>query len=479
MLDFSSVNILVVGDIMLDKYYTGDVSRISPEAPVPVVLVDNITEHLGGACNVVNNLAYLKSNSHLIGVASNDNNGSKIKLMLEKLKISYTLSDFGYRTTAKLRVIGSRQQVVRLDFEDEIILSDKEETLLKGSISKYIESVDLVVISDYGKGVCSKEICSHIISESKKYKKIVIVDPKGSDWSKYYGATIITPNIKELGEVVNVRVKNIDEDIIKYGNVIRDRYNIEHLIVTRSDKGITLLSEKNYVKTFNAEAREIFDVSGAGDTVVSTLAVSLASSKSLEESIQLANKAAGIVVGKACTVPITIEELNSNNNIIVNNCNNNDILNNSNKIVSEQDICRIVREYQRDNKEIVFTNGCFDILHIGHIKYLSRAKLLGDKLVVGLNSDRSVKALKGNDRPINRETDRAEMLSALNFIDYIVIFDDDTPLNLLKLLQPDILVKGGDYKVEDVIGREYAARVELIDFVDGYSSTSIIDRLRS
>ncbi len=464
-LNFSTVNVLVVGDMMLDIYYTGDVSRISPEAPVPVVKISDTTNRLGGACNVANNLSHIGSNVRLLGLASDDSYGKILKKMLDDIKVSYQLYNFLENTTSKLRVIGSRQQIARLDFEDDTVLDKPSIDEITKDIKKDLALNDVIIISDYGKGFCTDEICASIISEAKKISKPVIIDPKGSDWTKYTGATVVTPNVKELGVVANISIKNTDEDVLKYGRIIKDKYDIEYLIVTRSDQGITVITS-DYVKTFKAESKEVFDVSGAGDTVVSILAVSFALNYDIAETIELANRAAGIVVGKAHTVPVTIDELKESYNLVEHS-----------KMITEKNLEDVLTYYRDRGKKIVFTNGCFDILHIGHVKYLQASKEVGDILIVGLNSDKSVKILKGNDRPINNQADRATLLSAFSFIDHVIIFDDETPTQLIKTIKPDVLVKGGDYKLEEVVGREYATKVVLIDFVEGYSSTNIINKI--
>ena len=464
-LNFSTVKVLVVGDMMLDIYYTGDVSRISPEAPVPVVKISDTTKRLGGACNVANNLSHIGAKVRLLGLASDDTHGKILRKMLDDIKVSYQLYNFLENTTSKLRVIGSRQQIARLDFEDDTVLDKPSVDEITKDIKTDLALNDVIIISDYGKGVCTDEICAYIISEAKKISKPVIIDPKGNDWTKYTGATVVTPNVKELGVVANVSINNTDEDVLKYGRMIKDKYDIEYLIVTRSDQGITVIAS-DYVKTFKAESKEVFDVSGAGDTVVSILAVSFALNYDIAETIELANRAAGIVVAKAHTVPITIEELKESYNLVQHS-----------KMITKDNLDEVLLYYRDRGKKIVFTNGCFDILHIGHVKYLQASKEVGDVLIVGLNSDKSVKMLKGDDRPINNQADRATLLSAFSFIDHVIIFDDETPVELIKTIKPDVLVKGGDYKLEEVVGREYAKKVELIDFVEGYSSTNIINKI--
>lgn len=464
-LDFSKSNVLVVGDIMLDKYYYGGVSRISPEAPVPVVNIESDSHSLGGAGNVVNNIACLEGRCHIITVCAHDEAGGFVTKYLDQLNIKHDFIDNGAPTTTKLRIIGGKQQIVRLDFEEIKPLSPENTEKMKTLITKGIEKAQTAVISDYGKGVCNHEICRHIIETATKAGKFVIVDPKGSDWTKYQGASIITPNVKELQEACGYKINNIDNDIIPAGQDIRERYGLKYLIVTRSEKGITIISADGYIN-IPTQARAVFDVSGAGDTVVAVTALCLASSLAVAESVVLANAAAGVVVGKLGTAPVYLDELKYATHSA-----------HGSKLILKNEIGFILENETNKGKKIVFTNGCFDILHRGHVSYLKQAKKLGDILVIGLNSDESVKRLKGSLRPINNEKDRAFVLEALDAVDYLVIFDEDTPLELVKTVKPNYLVKGGDYKACDVVGKEYAGEVVIIDFVDGYSTTETINKM--
>lgn len=466
LIDFSESKVLVIGDIMLDRYYFGSVSRISPEAPVPVVAVEKDIFTLGGAGNVANNILTLQANCKILATASNDSSGNKLKDLLNNIKSDYIFIDNNVPTTTKLRIIGEKQQIVRVDFESVKPLSPKSTDVYKEYIKNEIKNYKSIVISDYGKGVCTEEVCSFIINQSKLNNIPVIIDPKGSDWSKYKGATIVTPNLKELIEVAGKHITNTDYDVISIGREIREKYDIKFLVVTRSEKGITIISCNEY-KHIPTTAMEVFDVSGAGDTVVATMAVALGSGYSIEESVELANSAAGVVVGKVGTAPILIDELRFAMNCLKHS-----------KIIPFNKINLLVDKEKLKGKKIIFTNGCFDILHKGHVDYLNKAKGLGDILILGLNSDNSVKRLKGDSRPINNEDDRAFILSSLEAIDYVTIFEDDTPLELIKIVQPDILVKGGDYSAEEVVGREYAKSVEIIKFVDGYSTTNTIKKLK-
>lgn len=460
--------ILVIGDVMIDTYHVGKVKRISPEAPVPVVQITQTYNVLGGAANVARNLVALGCHPTVIGLVGEDANGILIKKMFADLKIENNLLRMNSPTITKTRVLGNNQQIVRIDFEQEkFVLLENEEKKIIQFIDNNIEFYDAIVISDYGKGICTYSICQEIISNSKIRNKPVVIDPKGKDWNKYIGATIVTPNLKELSDITGCDIKNEDKLIHEKATWLLSQYQLENLLITRSEQGMTLSNYLNHIDV-KTEAKEIFDVSGAGDTVVATLAAALAASFPLPESVYLSNKAAGIVVGKMGTSPIYYDELLKSVEDI----------NSHNKVINKEQLNEVLFNLRAKQQKIVFTNGCFDILHRGHVFYLQEAKKRGDILIVGLNSDSSVKRLKGDTRPINTELDRAAVLEALKCIDYIVVFEEDTPYNLIKEVKPDILVKGGDYKIENVIGREFAKEIVLIDFQEGYSSSNVIHRLK-
>jgi len=462
--DFSGIDVLIIGDVMLDRYHFGTVSRISPEAPVPVVNVKKMTQTLGGAGNVANNIAHLQSGAVMIGACGKDSDGQTIKSMLDDIKTKYAFVETDYPTTTKLRVIGDKQQIVRLDFEEIKPLKGQPAEDAINHIKNGLDKCSAVVISDYGKGFCTFEMCEEVIRLAANRKVPVVVDPKGSDWRKYAGATTITPNVKELEEAIGRPVGNDDEEIIIAAREIIEKTRVDYLVVTRSEKGITIVWRNEYMH-IPTEAREVFDVSGAGDTVVASLALCLGKGYEISEAVKVANKAAGIVVSKVGTAPVLLRELNDSFNI-------------HSKIVNMAQLDAYLSRARYTKQKVVFTNGCFDILHKGHVTYLRKAASLGDVLVLGLNSDASVKRLKGEGRPINSEMDRAEVLSALEFIDIVVMFDEDTPYELIKAVQPDVLVKGGDYAVEDVVGREFAKKTTIIDFVDGYSTTKTIENMQ-
>ncbi len=466
-LDFSNASVLVLGDLMLDKYYFGNVNRISPEAPVPVVKVNREEYTLGGAGNVVNNIINLKAKAYIIGAIGKDSNKSVIKQLLDEKQVNYHLLERNLPTITKIRVVGEHQQIVRIDFEEIKPLEQKELERVKQYILSLINKVDCLVISDYGKGMVTFELSQFVINQAKEKNLPVIVDPKGNDWSKYKGATIITPNLKELSDLLKIEIKNKDNDIEKYGQEVREKYDLTYLLVTRSEKGMSLMTE-NKVYHIRSEAKEVYDVSGAGDTVVATLATAISARINILDAVKIANTAAGIVVGKIGTTPITLDELN---NALKGYRNR--------KLRHLQDLIVEIAMLREKGKKIVFTNGCFDILHRGHIEYLKKAKELGDVLIVGLNSDDSVKRIKGKDRPINKQEDRAELLASLEFVDYVVIFDEDTPYNLIKEIKPDVLVKGGDYKLEEIVGKEFAKKTITLPFIEGYSTTSIIEKMKN
>ncbi len=483
LIDFSSlsrINILVIGDVMLDQYVWGDVARISPEAPVPVVRVRERTELLGGAGNVASNLAGLECPVTVIGICGDDDTGNRLKKIFdEKLITTCLLVDKKRPTTTKTRIMASNQQLFRLDEEDtRSISSDVLDQLFK-AVEKTLPKSQAVVLSDYGKGLFqSKQVCQNIINLCHKHGVPVIVDPKGKDWERYQGATVITPNTAELDMVCQSSVDSDETKLITSAKSIRHTFNINWLLVTRGPHGMCIVGPEEAIFLIPARAREVFDVSGAGDAVVAVLAIGIAAGLTMAEAAEIANTAAGIVVGKIGTQPVTKVELVNSLRMV----RSNGTSPYSAKIAS-QDAAKIqTQSWRTSSEKIVFTNGCFDLLHPGHINLLHQARSFGDRLVVGLNTDASVKRLKGDSRPILSEQDRASILSALSCVDMVVMFDEDTPLKLIENLRPDILVKGADYKPHEVVGHKivtsFGGKVKLVQLLEGYSTTGIADRMK-
>ncbi len=474
--DLPQLQVGVIGDCMLDRYIFGDVSRISPESPVPVNLVQRETEVLGGAANVANNLAQLDCQVHMASRIGDDAHGKIVRQLLEENGIQSTgvFTEDSIPTTTKTRILGGQQQMIRLDYEVNQPLSSDSETAILTWLDELLrKGLQGLVISDYGKGICQPSLLSQVFSKTRAAGIMTIVDPKGSDWSKYNGATCITPNVKELSEAVGYEVPNTDEEVVKAAHHILHKMELDFIIVTRSAKGITLVRKDGNV-WHNAETKQqdVFDVSGAGDTVVAMMLTTLIAGLSIRAALVAANAAAGVVVSKVGTYPIHRQELL-------------DLLSSmkakkedKESVYSVEALAKKIRLWQDRGEVVVFTNGCFDILHRGHLTYLKEAATLGDHLVVALNSDSSVRRLKGDSRPINHELDRALLMSSLGFVDGVVLFEEDTPAEVLSQLRPNILVKGGDYKPEEVIGKEFVEEVQILPFQDGYSTTGIIERIK-
>ncbi len=465
--------ILVIGDVVLDKYYYGEVKRISPEAPVPIIKVVEEKNTLGGAANVAHNLSKLGIEVLLSGISGQDANREWLCNLLDAQKINYNgLLATNRPTITKVRAIGSHQQMLRLDFENDHWIDKEIENQLKEWIVKTLD-VDLkgVVISDYAKGVCTPELCQFIIRESHQRQIPVFVDPKGNQWEKYRDVDFISPNLKELSDVMGVPLANEDQAVEIYAQKVQENYGIANVIVTRSEKGLSMIHSSRVIH-IPTHAREVFDVSGAGDTVVSAFMAAMASNVNPIDAVRLANVAAGVVVAKVGTYAISSPELEAAVQSMFGKQEGT-----YKKLVSRGELMGLLHNWRGKGEKIVFTNGCFDILHVGHISYLERASNLGHHLVIGLNSDASIRRLKGQNRPILKEHDRARLLAALECVSCVVVFDEDTPADLIRLVKPDILVKGGDYRPEQVVGKEDAGKVEIIQFEEGYSTTGIIEKV--
>lgn len=454
---FKNFPVAVVGDIMLDHYISGSVDRISPEAPVPIIRVNNEKYVLGGAGNLAMNLAGLGLPVKIFARVGGDEAGGKILELLKSAGIEAHVFTAG-ATTQKTRVMGGgRQQMIRIDREEIIAATQENIDFILDGLKAGAKSV---VMSDYGKGFLFGDICPQIIEKSGLP---VFIDPKGKDWERYRGAAMISPNLNELSEVFNAnKMPNDDEQIVAAGEAVRRKFGLKHLLVTRSDKGATLIDDGG-AHHERASAIEVYDVSGAGDTMLAAAAAFMTAGVSPAESVKIANAAAQIVVGKIGTYAISAAELLKSLSREPEN----------KKIFSRDEARLKIKEWRESGKKVIFTNGCFDILHAGHVDSFARARSLGGALVVGLNSDSSVRRLKGDSRPINDENARARVISALSDVDGVVIFDEDTPEELLSVLRPDVIAKGGDYTPEQVAGRAFA-EVVILPILEGYSTTGIL-----
>lgn len=460
------IKIAVMGDFMLDHYFYGEAKRLSPEAPVPVVLVKEEKYLLGGAGNVVRNIRGFGAEVYAFGIIGEDQEGSKIidLLINEGVFVDNIFQSNSHITTLKSRIVVDGHQVVRVDKEKLIESSLNLQKLVIDNLISIIHEVDVLVLSDYGKGMFNDNLLREIINLCNSKGVKVLVDPKGKDFTKYQGAYLVTPN--KLEAMLATDVEIFDKKTIKTALTrLKDILQNESQIITLGSEGIAMLKDEEF-SILPALAKDVIDVTGAGDTVIASLAFQLALGKNLKESIIFSNKAASIVVQKNGSAVVTlgeIEKLSMKDSCM--------------KVFNNIDDFEEIYNKIRIERKVVFTNGCFDILHSGHIKYLKEAKLNGDLLIIGLNSDSSVKSIKGPKRPVNDQLDRAIILSALEFVDYVVIFNEETPIKLLKKLMPDVLVKGSDYNIQNVIGREFATKTILIPFVDGKSTSEIIKKI--
>ncbi len=464
-------NILVIGDLMIDEYLWGSCERISPEAPVQIVDINKESKVLGGAGNVINNLMSLGANVEVLSVIGNDEAGLEIKQMLNSKNVKASLIEQKERKTSKkTRLMASHSQVVRYDKESKNNISQDSVKYLYEKFQEKINFFDMVLISDYNKGVLTRELLQKVITAANKNNKKVLVDPKGSDFSKYKGAYLLTPNKKEAEQETGIKIINETslKDVLR---ILKNNADLSVPLVTLSENGIAILDDEGKVIRKPTVAREVFDVTGAGDTVLASLGFALSLGYDIATSIEFANLAAGVVVGKLGSATVSMDEIEEykaslhKSSIELH-------------IKTKEEIELISKRLKNQNKKIVFTNGCFDILHKGHVSYLNVAKSFGDILILGLNSDSSVKRLKGENRPINSEDDRAYILSALECVDYVVIFDEDTPYELIKIVKPDTLVKGADYEGKIVVGSDIANETKLVEFVNGKSTTKTIEKIK-
>ena len=471
-MSFENVRILCVGDIILDSYAKGSVEKVSPEAPIPVFKFEKENYVLGGAANVARNICSGGGRCNLISVVGNDNEASILKLLAKEQENLFIdlIVDKKRVTTKKKRYVAGQQQILRVDEE---MTNDIETVIEKKVFQKFesiINNVDIVVVSDYNKGLLTESLVKKLIGKAKKLKKKIVVDPKRLSFEIYKGANIITPNLNELLRVFPdfQGNQNDEEKLIEdLSRKLIKKYKFDIVLTTRSSNGMTLVFKKDKSITYSSKALEVFDVSGAGDTVVAYLSLGLAKGEDIFSSTELANKAAGVSVGKLGTASVSYNEVSSKKKI--------------SKLISPKEGKYLIEKI-RNKKKIGFTNGCFDILHSGHIEYFHKIKEYCDYLIVGLNSDSSVKRIKGNSRPILDNEERSLVLSALSYIDMIINFEEPTPLNLIKLLKPDVLFKGRDYKKKDVVGskeiKEWGGKTILIDYVNGKSTTGLIKRIK-
>lgn len=463
---FDQGSVLVVGDVMLDRYWQGDTNRVSPEAPVPVVSVQAVDDRPGGASNVAMNIAALGAAANLAGLVGQDDAAQSLQESLHSVGVNCLFSVVSDKPTiTKLRVVSRQQQLLRMDFEKSFSAKDSE--ALSQNVS--LDDVNVLLLSDYAKG--SLQHCQELISQAKQKNIPVLVDPKGHDFERYRGATLLTPNLSEFEAVVG-SCESEAELLNKGQKLLRD-LDLSALLITRGEQGMTLL-QASVDGEFHlpAKAREVFDVTGAGDTVIAVLAASLAAGSELPMAVALANVAAGMVVAKLGTATISAPELRQ---AIAQGqeveCG----------VVNEEQLLLALNEAKARGEKVVFTNGCFDILHAGHVGYLADARDLGDRLIVAINSDESVSRLKGPSRPINPVDRRMAVLAGLSAVDWVLSFSDDTPERLLELIEPDVLVKGGDYSEEQVVGWEIikakGGEVKVLSFFDNCSTTAIVEKV--
>ncbi|MCL6415605.1 bifunctional D-glycero-beta-D-manno-heptose-7-phosphate kinase/D-glycero-beta-D-manno-heptose 1-phosphate adenylyltransferase HldE [Aestuariirhabdus sp. Z084] len=464
---FDQARVLVVGDVMLDRYWHGDTSRISPEAPVPVVKVGQVEDRPGGAGNVALNIAALGAPAYLVAVTGQDEAAEVLRTRLEAAGVHCDFEALpDDPTITKLRVISHSQQLIRLDFEEAF--GELDEQAIASRVSSLLGEVDVVILSDYNKGALRNH--QQLIEMARDAGVPVLADPKGHDFSLYQGATLITPNLHEFEAVVG-HCKD-EQQLVDKGIALLRELQLGALLITRGEHGMTLLRDGEPELHLPAKAREVYDVTGAGDTVISVLAAALGAGESMPKAVSLANIAAGVVVGKLGTAAISAPELRR---AVQQNQGS------KGGVMSAEQLRIAVDDARAHGERIVFTNGCFDILHAGHVGYLEQARALGDRLIVAVNSDESVHRLKGEGRPINPAERRMAVLAGLEAVDWSVCFVEDTPEALIELIRPDVLVKGGDYGIDGVVGGEmvlaYGGEVQVLDFLDNCSTTAIVNKI--
>jgi D-beta-D-heptose 7-phosphate kinase / D-beta-D-heptose 1-phosphate adenosyltransferase len=461
---------------MIDEYLWGEVDRISPEAPVQIVEVNREEFTLGGAGNVIHNLVVLGTEVSAVGVVGIGYNGNLLVDMLKKLNVDIEgiVHDPQRSTTRKTRIIASNQHVLRIDRETKKEISQKTYELIVKSLERLIPQTDMVLVSDYGKGTVTRTLLSRLVEICKSYQKMIIVDPKGLDFTKYSGVTLITPNKKEASLASNVEITD-ERSLFQAATLLLEKVDMEKLLITCGKDGMVLFEKDAHPYRIHTEARQVFDVSGAGDTVLAVLGLTLATGATFHQAASLANTAAGIVVGKIGTATVTQKELAS--------AMASESMGMSLKYKEISELKVLVSELRKKGKRIVLTNGCFDLIHQGHIRLLSESKRLGDILIIAIDDDLSVRKLKGPGRPIINQNNRVRILSALDSVDYVVVFSSDELLNLIDIIRPDILTKGSNYTTEEVYGcqkvEKHGGVVKLIPVTEDISSSTIINSIKN
>jgi D-beta-D-heptose 7-phosphate kinase/D-beta-D-heptose 1-phosphate adenosyltransferase len=472
---FRDLRVLVIGDVMIDRYIVGDVERISPEAPVPVLRQSRSYSRPGGAANVAMNLAGLGCKTTLAGFVGSDSYAEELRGLMREARIDASaLIASSQPTIAKTRVVSRTQQLMRIDVESRDSYPTEDCTALQARAVAAVAEADAVILSDYAKGALSEALCQAVIAAARTRGVPVLADPKTRDLSKYAGATTICPNLHELSTATGVEY-HLTDDLLQAGRDLLADLSVDFLTVTMSEKGIRVLRRGGGEEYHSpARAREVFDVSGAGDTVIATLAAGLAGGLRVDSAVELANIAAGVVVAKLGTVPVAAHEIVAELTVSSG-------VASAEKVLDRDRAVARVGEWRASGETIVFTNGCFDLLHIGHITLLEDCRRFGSKLVVGMNTDRSVSELKGPSRPIVGQNERTRVMAALGSVDLVVMFDDETPLDLITAMRPDVLVKGGDYTVDTVVGHEVVTaaggRVEIVPTVEGFSTSNIVKKM--
>lgn len=504
--NMAQARIMVVGDIMLDRYYYGKVSRISPEAPVPVLHVTREGRMLGGAGNVIRNLDGLNVKSHLIGVVGDDRDGEIVKTMLESLQNIHAPEDGLIKsdrpTTVKSRFVASNQQLLRVDEENKRYINEDEQDRILAEVKRHIGACQAIILSDYDKGVLTPDLIRQIIDLANAHSVKTLIDPKGNDYSVYKGAYVVTPNRDELSKATNNAATIEDGEVVDAANKLIETSGIQNVVATRSEDGMTIVQGSGKAQAqrpvhIPTEALEVFDVSGAGDTVIATIAAALAAGANLVDAARVANVAGGVVVAKTGTAPILADELlerldnaHKDDKTLDSGIDHSPTMQASLAQIKDWKEARAqIDEWQRHGMRVGLTNGCFDLLHPGHVQYLHEARALCDRLIVALNTDRSVQLLKGPTRPVQDEQARASVIGALAAVDMVVFFgakeagDDNTASAIIEFLQPDLYVKGGDYKLEDIpeakVAQSYGGEARVLSLVDGHSTTNNINKIRS